>query len=210
MYYVQVTLILCHVPTCKGVTSRELERKPQTKANARLWFWGSAAQEGRTAMGAGALHPHLPTGFSNEGKAKQLIWFLCGGEALCTCGVLVSKVLLSSSSCRCWLLLSACSSCCWSCRNCSLGTIGQACCCSSCRSQWEDGLSVAVDFRGCIWRTRTKLGQCRAFCQERCQAGSTESRVPSWPPSPWSLRNRTNSGGSAWVEPFCCLLEIIH
>lgn len=135
---------------------------------------------------------------------------LCEEEALCTCGVLVAEDRLSSSSCRFWLLLSACSSCWWSCRNCSLGTNGQLCCWSSCRSQWEDGLSIAVDLRGCIWRTRARLGQYRAFCQRRCRAGDTELRAPSPPPSPWSLRNGTKPGGSAWIESFNCLLEIIH
>lgn len=50
----------------KESQAESLKGNRQTKANARLWFWGSAAQEGRTAMGDGALHPHLPTGFSNE------------------------------------------------------------------------------------------------------------------------------------------------
>lgn len=43
----------------------------------------------------------------------------------------VSEGLLSSSSCNRWPRCSACSSCCWSCRNCSLGTTAQPCCGSS-------------------------------------------------------------------------------
>lgn len=61
-----------------------------------------------------------------------------------TCCMFVPEGLLSSSSWRCWVLLSAWSSCCWSCRNCSLGTVAQPCCC------WELWLRIPPDWS--IWK----------------------------------------------------------
>lgn len=86
-----------------------------------------------------------------------------------TCGVLVSEVLCSSSSCRCRFILSACSSWRWSCRNCSRGTVGQACCWGSCRSQvGGGGLRITGALRCCIWRTRAKPGQLAGPPSQSC------------------------------------------
>lgn len=74
-----------------------------------------------------------------------------------TCCMLVPEGLLSSSSWRRWLLLSACRSWCWSCRNCSLGTMAQPCCWSS--RECGDGLSVTLALEWSIWRA--KAGSCQ-------------------------------------------------
>lgn len=150
---VQKRLRTLNYPAEELSAQKQHWRKQNKKGTALQWICNTGKVN--LPQKVYILYLYLSTGITSNKQVKwnEVIWVSNEGEKPHTCGVLVSEVLFSGSSCRRWFILSACSSWCWSCRNCSLGTIGQACCWRSCSSNaWGDGLSITVDFRCCIGR----------------------------------------------------------